>query len=308
MLTIRSLFFAPANRADLVGKFPRFAADCYVIDLEDGTPAAQKAGARDGLKAMVASLRQQARLQGVLAVRVNEPGSAHYLDDLNAALACDVDGLVIPKLESVEQLFPAVHAMRRLDAAAPRAEPRFIVGGLESILGVVNSRALCAADPAVAAVYFGAEDLASELGARRTPDSTEVLYARSQVLLHAKAARILAIDQAVVEIRDDQHFERDANVGRDLGYDGKICLLPRQLDVANRVYRPSDAELAHGRRLIAAYDEATARGIGTIDFEGKMIDGPLLKRAQRMVAFGDRLAAMARTAGSATGSAAKASS
>ena len=109
------------------------------------------------------------------------------------------------------------------------------------------------------------------------------------MLLHAKAARIVAIDQAVVEIRDDKHFETDANAGRDLGYDGKICLLPRQLAVANRVFSPSPAELDHARRLIACYDEATARGIGTIDFEGKMIDGPLLKRAQRMVALGAQL-------------------
>jgi citrate lyase subunit beta/citryl-CoA lyase len=116
-----------------------------------------------------------------------------------------------------------------------------------------------------------------------------VLYARSQVLLHAKAARIVAIDQAVVEIRDDRHFEADAVTGRSLGYDGKICLLPRQVDVANRVFRPSEAEIDHARRLIARYEEASAAGIGTIDFEGKMIDGPLVKRAQRIVALGHRL-------------------
>jgi citrate lyase subunit beta/citryl-CoA lyase len=288
LLIIRSLFFAPANRADLVGKFPRFGADCFVIDLEDGTPPAQKAGAREGLAALVQGLRSQ-RLDGLVTVRVNEPGSDHYLDDLEVALESDVDGVVIPKLESTDQLFPALHRIRRLDRDRPRARPRFIVGGLESIAGVANAAVLCRADPAVAAVYFGAEDLASELGARRTPGSVEVMYSRSQVLLHAKAARIVAIDQAVVEIRDDQHFENDAEVGRDMGYDGKICLLPRQLDVANRVFRPSDAELAHARRLIAFYDDATARGIGTVDFEGKMIDGPLLKRAQRLVAFGDHL-------------------
>ena len=291
MLVIRSLFFAPANRADLVAKFPRFAADCYVVDLEDGTPPAQKAEARAGVAAMVATLRRKP-LGGVLTVRVNEPASDHYLDDLAAALAADVDGIVVPKLESVEQLFPALHVLRRLDRDAPRAAPRFIVGGLESIAGVANAAALCRADPILAAVYFGAEDLASELGARRTAGSAEVLYARSHVVLHAKAARIVAIDQAVVEIRDDRHFEADANAGRDMGYDGKICLLPRQLEVANRVFRPSDAELDHARRLIACYDAATARGIGTIDFEGKMIDGPLLKRAQRLVAFGDRLATL----------------
>lgn len=289
MLTLRSLFFAPANRPDLVAKFPRFAADCYVIDLEDGTPPADKASAREGLAALVAQLRGQP-LPGLLTVRVNEPGSDHYLDDLAAAWRTDVDGVVIPKLESIDQLFPALHGLRRREREAPRAEPRFVLGGLESIRGVANAAALCAADPALQAVYFGAEDLASELGARRTTDAAEVMYARSHVLLHAKAARIVALDQAVVEIRDDRHFERDAVVGRNLGYDGKICLLPRQLEVAHRVFRPSDAELDHARRLIARYAEATARGIGTIDFEGKMIDGPLLKRAQRLVALGEHLA------------------
>jgi len=284
MHTIRSLFFAPANRADLVAKFPRFTADCYVIDLEDGTPPAAKAEARAGLDALIAGTRTQP-LRGALTVRVNEPGSDHYLDDLAAAWRCDIDGIVIPKLESTEQLFPALHWLRRREREAPRAEPRFIVGGLESIRGVLAAGALC---PQVAAVYFGAEDLASELGARRTRDSIEMLHARSQVLLHAKAARIVAIDQAVVEIRDDTHFENDAVAGRNLGYDGKICLLPRQLEVANRVFRPSDDEIAQARRLIARYAEATARGIGTIDFEGRMIDGPLLKRAERLVALGDQ--------------------
>src|SRR5205085_2084846 len=133
MPVIRSLFFAPANRPDLVAKFPRFAADCYVIDLEDGTPPAHKASARAGIAKLVADL--------------------------------------------------------------------------ESIAGVANAAALCRADASLAAVYFGAEDLASELGARRTAGAAEVQYARSHVLLHAKAARIVAIDQAVVEIRDDKQFE-----------------------------------------------------------------------------------------------------
>lgn len=292
MPSFRSLFFAPANRPELVAKFPRFAADCYVIDLEDSTPPADKATARAGLKALVDSLRGSSpALPGALTVRVNEPASDHYLDDLAGACACDIDGIVIPKLESVDQLFPALHTLRRRERDAPRAEPRFIVGGLESIRGVARADTLCAADPLLSAVYFGAEDLASELGARRTPAGTEVLYARSQVLLHAKAARIAAIDQAVVEIRDDSHFESDAIVGRNLGYDGKICLLPRQLAVAHRVFHPSPAEVEHARRLIAAYTAATARGLGTIDFEGQMVDGPLLKRAQRIVALGDAGAA-----------------
>jgi citrate lyase subunit beta/citryl-CoA lyase len=282
VLVIRSLFFAPANRPDLVGKFHRFTADCYVIDLEDGTPPAQKKRARDGLVELVTSVRANT-LPGLLTVRVNEPSSDHYLDDVAAALPCDIDGLVIPKLESVDQLFPVIHTIRRLERTSPRATARFVLGGIESIKGVTNAAELCGVQPELAAVYFGAEDLASELGARRTAGASEIAYARSHVLLHAKAARIVAIDQAVVEIRDDNQFEADARAGRDLGYDGKICLLPRQLDVANRVFSPSEVELDHAHRLIARYAEATEQGLGTIDFEGKMIDGPLLKRAQRLV-------------------------
>jgi citrate lyase subunit beta/citryl-CoA lyase len=196
-----------------------------------------------------------------------------------------VDGVVIPKLEREDALFPAVHGLQRQDERIPLPDGRFILGGLESIRGVTNAGALCAAHPSVRAVYFGAEDFMSEMGGRRTASSHEVLHARSHVVLHAKAAGILAVDQAVVEIRDDRHFETDAQTGRDLGYDGKICLLPRQLEVSHRVFSPTPDELAHAHRLIARYGQATAQGLGTIDFEGKMIDGPLLKRAQRVVAL-----------------------
>ena len=277
---IRSLFFAPANRPDLIAKFPRFPADCYVIDLEDGTPPADKASARASLGTSVASLRA-AGLKGLLMVRVNEPASEHYLADIAAAWATDVDGIVIAKLEDTAQLFPALHG----------GGERTILAGIESILGVVNALALCAAHPRVTAVYFGAEDFISDMGGRRTALGNEVLYARSQVAIAAKAARITALDQAVIEIRDDTQFREDAARGRDLGYDGKICVLPRQVAIANELFSPRPDEVTYARRLIETYDRATSAGLGTIDFEGKMIDGPTLKRAQRMVALAQRIEA-----------------
>src|SRR2546423_1981238 len=149
---IRSLFFAPANRPELIAKFPRFPADCYVIDLEDGTPPAAKASARETLEASVDGLRA-ANLRGLLMIRVNEPSSEHYLADLEAAWATDADGVVIAKLEDTDQLFPALHGAERGDRRAPRAEPRCILAGIESIRGVVNALALCAAHPRVTAVY-----------------------------------------------------------------------------------------------------------------------------------------------------------
>lgn len=284
---IRSLFFAPANRPDLVLKFPRFGADCCVIDLEDGTPSAEKAGARAQLHATVAQVRA-AGLQGMLTVRVNVPASPHYLADLEAAFGADVDGVVIPKLETPEQAFAALHWIQHLDTEAPRGRPRTLVGGIESVRGVLHAVALCerlAAISAASSVYFGAEDFAADIGGRRTPRGDEVFAARSMVVMAAKGAGLVAIDQAVVDIRNDALFLEDAARGRDLGYDGKICVTPGQVKLAHRAFSPTAEEREAARRLVAAYDEATARGIGTIDFEGRMIDGPLLKRAQQVLAL-----------------------
>lgn len=280
---IRSLFFAPGNRPDLVVKFPRFGADCCVIDLEDGTPPGEKARAREMLRDTVAQVRA-AGLRGMLTVRVNVPASPHYLADLEAAFACDVDGVVIPKLEDVEQAFPAVHWIRRLDAEAPRARPRTIVGGIESVLGVLKAADLCARTPHMDSVYFGAEDYAADIGGRRTPRGDEVYTARSMVVMAARAYGIAALDQAVVDIRNDALFLEDAARGRDLGYEGKICVTPGQVKLSHQAFSPTAAERDYAKRLVAAYEDATARGIGTIDFEGRMIDGPLLKRAQAVLA------------------------
>jgi len=185
-----------------------------------------------------------------------------------------------------EELACALDAQRALQ---PGEHVQVVEAGIESIRGVVNAVALCAAHPRVTSVYFGAEDFIADMGGRRSAVGNEVLYARSQVIIAAKAARITALDQAVLEIRDDTQFREDAARGRDLGYDGKICVLPRQVAIANEVFSPKPEEVVYARRLIETYERATAAGIGTIDFEGKMIDGPLLKRAQRTVALAQRI-------------------
>lgn len=279
---IRSLFFAPANRHDLLGKFPRFRADCYAIDLEDGTPEGDKDSARARLNEAVQMLRGT-DLRGKLYVRINQAASKHYLRDIGAAVACDIDGVILPKLEKRDELFPVVHAIEHAEAASPGKRRVEIMAGIESMRGVIDAVPLCAAHPRITSAFFGAEDFASDIGARRTRAGEEVLYARSQVVLAAKAARIIAIDQAVVEIRDDEQCRRDAEKGRDLGYEGKICVVPRQVEICNEVFAPTAEEIAYARELIAVYEDATRRGLGTIDFKGHMIDGPLLKRAEAML-------------------------
>ncbi len=279
---IRSLFFAPANRHDLLAKFPRFRADCYAIDLEDGTPEGDKDTARSRLSEAVQMLRGT-DLRGKLYVRINQATSKHYLRDIEAAVACDIDGVIVPKLESRDELFPNVHAIEHAETAQSGKRRIEIMAGIESMRGVIDAVALCAAHPRITSAFFGAEDFASDIGARRTRVGEEVLYARSQVVLAAKAARVIAIDQAVVEIRDDDQCRRDAEKGRDLGYEGKICVVPRQVEICNEIFAPTTAETEHARELIAVYNDAARRGLGTMDFKGQMIDGPLLKRAEAVL-------------------------
>jgi citrate lyase subunit beta/citryl-CoA lyase len=264
---MRSLLFAPASRENFVLNFAKLDADAYCIDLEDGTSAADKESARKALPALIKRLRASS-LSGPLLVRVNDPKTKLGQKDLAVCERIAIDGLMIPKV------------------AAPRdiraiKWPKMVVALIESVAGVAHVRDIARAARKGDALAFGAEDFATDIGARRTADGREVLFARSEVLLAARMRELIALDQVVVEVRDDARFEADARAARDLGYDGKLCLTPRQVEQANAAFSPSAEELDHARRLIAAFENA---GSGAFDFEGKMVDEPLVERARRVLA------------------------
>lgn len=262
-MLVRSLLFAPANRPDLFRKFPQLAADLYVLDLEDGTPSADRPKAREQLKDSIVAARGPR--SGNLFVRINPFGSVDFDADLAAVKASGADGIVLAKADRAGDI-------AELHSEGP------VIAGIESIAGVINVHAI-AASPSVVAVFFGAEDFATEMGARRTREGLEVLYARSQVVLAAKAARVKVLDQVVLDFRDDALFRQDAAFARNLGYDGKMCIHPRQVDLANEAFTPTPAEVEYAARLIAAYEASQARGEATMAFEGRMVDGPLYKTA-----------------------------
>jgi citrate lyase subunit beta/citryl-CoA lyase len=139
------------------------------------------------------------------------------------------------------------------------------------------------------ALAFGAEDFITSIGGRRTPEGLEVLYARSRVVLAAGLCGLQALDQVFTAIRDDAAFRRDAEAGRQLGYGGKLCITPRQVEMSNEVFSPSAEEIDRSRRLVHAYEAAQLDGRGVIEFEGSMVDEPLLKRARAVLELaGDR--------------------
>jgi len=268
---VRSLLFMPASRADMIAKIPRFAPDVAVADLEDAVAADGKEQARGTAVAAIDALGPGA---STVLIRVNPVGTPWFAADVAAAAGCAATGIVVPKLATPQEL-----AQVRQALAEHSWSGALLIAGLETVLGVADARVLLA--NGVNAVYFGAEDYIADIGGRRTRTSTEVLYARSHVALAAHLAGLPAIDQAVMGLADTEHFLADAGGGRDLGYQGKICIHPRQVALAHQVFTPTAAELAHAREILAAGQA----GVAVVD--GEMVDEVHVRMARAVLARGD---------------------
>ncbi|QJY49756.1 HpcH/HpaI aldolase/citrate lyase family protein [Pseudonocardia broussonetiae] len=264
---MRSLLFVPGGRADMIAKVGRSRPDGVVLDLEDAVAAGDKDTARATVVAALAVLDVDA----VVLVRVNPPGSPWFADDVEAVAGTAADGVVLPKLERPEQL----DDLRARLAVRGRGDA-VVVGGLETALGVADSRVLLEGS-GLAAAYFGAEDYVADLGGRRTADGHEVLYARSRVALAGRLSGVPVLDQVVVAVHDDDAFRREAGHARDLGYAGKLCIHPAQVPLAHEAFTPSEAEVAHARAVV----EASAQGVGLVD--GQMVDDVHVRMARAVL-------------------------
>ncbi|MPZ00991.1 MAG: CoA ester lyase [Actinophytocola sp.] len=270
-LVVRSLLFVPGTRPDRIPKAMGSAADAVVVDLEDAVSAADKSAARHAVRAVLA---ERASTGTVVLVRINPADTPWCPDDVRAAVAANADGVVLPKYQCVEEL---VWLRDQLGEAGGRETA--VVVGIETARGVADSHRLLDAAPAPpAAAYFGAEDYISDLGGHRTEAGNEVLYARSEVSLAARLAGIPAIDQAVVAVRDDERFLRDAEFGRAIGYAGKICLHPRQAELARSVFTPSTEDVDHARAVL----RAGKSGVAVVD--GQLVDEVHLRMARQVLA------------------------
>ncbi len=269
----RSILIAPAVRADFLAKLPSRGADLLFIDCEDAVPAAAKNEARSLAAEATTTLGEQGC---AVVVRVNATESEWFGGDV-AGLSSAVAGVVIPKIETLEQIDAATSALDRAGLTAIG-----IVAGLETALGVYEARHLLQHDRIVAA-YFGAEDLIADLGGVRTESNDEVASARALTALAARIANKPLWDQVVTDFRNNERFSREATEARNMGYVGKLCIHPAQVTLARDAFTPSKDEVDQARRLLAAYEEASAGGLAAIDFEGRMVDEPLAIQARRLL-------------------------
>ena len=291
ILPARSLLFVPANRPDRYAKAVAAGADKVIIDLEDSVPAEQRAAAR----AMIApALPDTARDR--LLVRVNPTADADYAADVAAVPLAAVGGIMLPKLEQAGELQALARELERREAAAHlTVGSTFLVVLIETARGVRDADLLMEAAAALGrdcVACFGALDYGVELGTEATGVEPELLYPRVRLTVACRAAGLEPpLDSPSTHLRDAERVRSEALAARRLGFQGKLCVHPLQVAPCNEVFTPTPAAVEEARAVVAAYAAAQAAGRGAVAHDGRMIDLPVVRRAQRTLTLARRLEA-----------------
>ncbi|HZR81556.1 MAG TPA: CoA ester lyase [Candidatus Binatia bacterium] len=287
----RSLLFVPASDERKVERARAASADTVLLDLEDAVAPDTKDGAR---RTVAEALRARAFGATEVAVRVNAPGSPWFEDDVAAVAATGGRTILLPKAETAEGVAAVAARLRGLPGLAPPEGFRLLLL-VETPLGIASALALARAAPEVDALCFGHADFCLEMGLRVADAASGVAFhARCALAIAARAAGVAAIDCVHLAVKDETGFRADAERGRDLGFDGKLCIHPRQAEIANEVYTPARDAIERALRVVQAAERAAAAGRGVFELDGRMVDAPVvalerrvLERARRAGVLGD---------------------
>lgn len=287
---MRSKLFVPGSRPELFDKALAGPADALSFDLEDSVSPARKAEARQALQALL-SRPGLAACGKTLIARVNPIDSPHFEADVMAVVQPGLHLLNLPKPESPDDVLGAVRTLEAAERANGLATPVRLLLNIETPRALREAHRLAAAHPRVAGLQLGLGDLFEPLQIAR--DEPAALHAvMLQLRLAAGEAGVFAYDGAYANFSDAEGFRAEAAFARRLGYLGKSCIHPSQVALANAAFCPSDAEIAHARRVLAGAREAQARGAGAWTVDGRMVDAPFVRRAEGVLALALRLGLM----------------
>ncbi|GAB5490533.1 MAG: CoA ester lyase [Phototrophicaceae bacterium] len=275
----RALLFMPGDSRRKIEKGAQMAVDSIIMDLEDAIALTQKDVARI---AVAEALQEVDFGQSEALVRINQIIDGWiYKQDIEATISAKPAGYVLPKVEDAEQV---KHIADLLTEA--ETEHGFDIGSIkllaiiETAKGIVNLKEIAQSDKRLEALIFGAEDLAGDIGAVRSKDGYEVFYARSAVVTHAKAFGLQAIDTVFIDLTADAKTLRtETELIRNMGYTGKLAIHPKQVEPIQAVFTPTAKEIDSAQRLITAFNDNQSAGTGVFQYEGKMIDMPMIRAA-----------------------------
>lgn len=287
MSALRSLLFVPGNQPRMLDRASGLTPDAFIPDMEDSVPDAEKANAR----AITAARLDSLSARGVAIIPRLNPLDTGLLDhDLAAVVGPRIYGVSVGKINSAADI---ALISAKLDALERKAGLEIgnikLLPWIETAQAIVNVYDICAASPRIIGAAFGAEDFTNDMGIERAEDESETFFARNAIAVAARAANVLALDTPYFSFRDPDGLRRNAQAARQIGFKGKFAIHPAQIDIINETFSPSPAELEQARRVVEAFREAERIGRGSTSLDGKVVDVPVVKRAEALLALAESL-------------------
>ncbi|HER9903392.1 TPA: citrate (pro-3S)-lyase subunit beta [Streptococcus pyogenes] len=278
----RTMMFVPGANAAMLRDAPLFGADSVMFDLEDSVSLKEK----DTSRALVHFALKTFDYSSVeTVVRVNGLDSCGALD-IEAVVLAGVNVIRLPKTETAQDIVDVEAVIERVERKNGIEVGRTrMMAAIESAEGVLNAREIAKASKRLIGIALGAEDYVTNMKTRRYPDGQELFFARSMILHAARAAGIAAIDTVYSDVNNTEGFQNEVRMIKQLGFDGKSVINPRQIPLVNEIYTPTKKEIDHAKQVIWAIREAESKGSGVISLNGKMVDKPIVERAERVIAL-----------------------
>jgi len=280
----RALLFMPGDDWKKIGKGAALGADSIIMDIEDAVAMSNKQVARETIRKALASGELDFGCSERL-VRLNPVSIGLWQDDLEFTFPGKPDGYMLPKVESAEEVRRVSNRLAELERAAGLEVGAIgLLALIETARGVVNLKEIAESDPRLVALAFGAEDLAASVGAIRTLAGAEVAYARSALVVHAAACDLQALDSPCVHLNNPAQLQAEMDSAVGWGYTGKLAIHPAQVEPIQAAFTPPDDAIDQARNLIAAHQAHQQLGTGVFAYEGKMVDQPMIRAAERILA------------------------
>ncbi|WP_165329482.1 citrate (pro-3S)-lyase subunit beta [Streptococcus tangpeifui] len=278
----RTMMFVPGANAAMLRDAPLYGADSIMFDLEDSVSLKEK----DTSRALVHfALKTFDYSQVETVVRVNGLDTCGALD-VEAVVLAGVDVVRLPKTETAQDIIDVEAVIEKVERDNGIEIGRTkMMAAIESAEGVLNAPAIAKASDRLIGIALGAEDYVTNMKTRRYPDGQELFFARSMILHAARAAGIAAIDTVYSDVNNPEGFQNEVRLIKQLGFDGKSVINPRQIPLVNEIYTPTEKEIQNAKEVVWAIREAESKGSGVISLKGKMVDKPIVERAERVIAL-----------------------
>ena len=278
----RTMMFVPGANAAMLRDAPLYGADSIMFDLEDAVSLKEKDSART-LVHFALKTFDYSNVETVVRINSLEAGGAQ---DVEAMVLAGVEVIRLPKTETAQDILDvdAVITSVEKDNQIPVGTTK-MMAAIESAEGVLNAQEIAKASERLIGIALGAEDYVTNMKTKRYPDGQELSFARNMILHAARAAGIAAIDTVYSDVDNVEGFQNEVQQIKQLGFDGKSVINPRQIPLVNAIYTPTDKEIQNAKEVIWGIREAEAKGSGVISVNGKMVDKPIVERAQRVIAL-----------------------